>query len=176
MNAGRYAIAVTASEPEIWPAETTQHADLRLILAHWEKLRSARGDEPMPLRAVASAETGRLLKFMHLCDVIDGGRDFRWRIVGVGVFPNLGSLAGELVSRHPDIGVRHRFPTLMRAAVETRKPVRGTALRETIAANYQLESIWLPYGDGNVQQVLGMVAFHAKVPLGAPYFAEMGAA
>jgi hypothetical protein len=131
------------------------------MLAHWEKLRSARGDEPMPLRAVACVETARLLKFMHLCDVVDGGRDFRWRIVGVGVFPNLGSLTGKLVSQHPDMGVRLRFPIMMRAAIQARKPVRGTALRETIAGGRELESIWLPFGDSSVQQVLGMVAFYA---------------
>lgn len=133
------------------------------MLAHWEKLRSGRGDEPLPLRAVASAEIGRLLKFMHLCEVVDGGRDFRWRIVGVGVFPDLGSLSGQLVSQHPDMGVRLRFPILMRAAVQAKKPVRGTAIRETVAAAYRLESIWLPFGDTSVQQVLGMVAFQATL-------------
>ena len=158
---GRHALAVTASEPKIWPAETTQDADLRTVLAHWEKLRSARGDGPMPLRAVASAEIGRLLKFMYLCDVMDGGRDFRWRIVGAGVFPNLGSLTGKLVSQHPDAGVRLRFPIMMRAAIAAKKPVRGTALRETLAGGRELESIWLPFGDASVQQVLGMVAFYA---------------
>lgn len=161
MISGHHALAATASEPKIWPAETTQDADLRTVLAHWEKLRSARGGEPMPLRAVASAETGRLLKFMHLCDVVDGGRDFRWRIVGVGVFPNLGALTGKLVSQHPDVGVRLHFPIMMRAAIQARKPVRGTALRETIAGGCELESIWLPFGDTSVQQVLGMVAFYA---------------
>ena len=163
MKSGRYALAVTAGEPQIWPAETTQDADLRVMLAHWEKLRSGRGDEPMPLRAVASAEIGRLLKFMHLCDVVDGGQDFRWRIVGVGVFPDLESLTGRLVSQHPDIGVRKRFPILMRAAVQAKKPVRGTAMRQTVAATYQIESVWLPFGDTSVQQVLGMVAFQPAV-------------
>ena len=161
MRNGHHGLAVTASEPKIWPADTTQDADLRTMLAHWEKLRSARGDEPMPLRAVASAEIGRLLKFMHLCDVVDGGRDFRWRIVGVGVFPNLRPLTGKLVSEHPDMGVRLRFPIMMRAAIEARKPLRGTALRKTIAGGRELESIWLPFGDSSVQQVLGMVAFYA---------------
>jgi len=156
-------ISVSAAVPQIWPAELTENADLRTLLIHWEKLRSTRGDEAMPLRAVASSEIGRLLKFNHLCDVVNRGEDFRWRIVGMGVFPSLGTLAGQLVSQHPDIGVRFRFPILMRAAVEAKKPIRGTALRETVGGAFTTESIWLPFGDTDVRQVLGMVVFRDMV-------------
>ena len=145
-----------ASPPEIFPAESTQHPDLLVLLANWEKLRSARVDAIMPLRAVASAEIGRLLKFMHLADVIDNGKDFRWRIVGIGAFPGL-DVTGQLVSQHPDLGARLRFPILMRAVAESKKPVRGVALRQTSGGDYLAESIWLPFGDIDVRQVLGLV-------------------
>jgi hypothetical protein len=159
-----------ASPPEIFPADLTESADLRALLAQWEKLRGARVNEIMPLRAVASAEIGRLLKFMHLADVVDNGKDFRWRIAGIGAFPGLDSQTGRLVSQHPDMGARLRFPILMRAVVESKKPVRGLALRQTSGGNYLAESIWLPYGDTTVRQVLGMVVLsHAHtVPATSP--------
>jgi len=155
----RYVLAISASEPEIWPAETTQDADLLALLAHWEKLRDARSDRSLPLRAVASGEIGRLLKYVHLCDVVNGGGDFRWRIIGLGVFPGLDTPVGQLVSQHPDMGVRLRFPILMRKAVATKAPVRGTARRESAVCAFSLESIWLPFGDQDVKQVMGMVVF-----------------
>ena len=45
----------------------------------------------------------------------------------------------------------------MREVVRTRAPVRGLALRETEHGNYRFESIWLPFGGGEVQQVLGLL-------------------
>jgi hypothetical protein len=170
LHGERISRAIMAGQPQIWPADSTEDSDLRVLLAHWEKLRNARVNEAMPLRAVASAEIGRLLKFMHLCDVVDNGKDFRWRIVGIAAFPGMDSLTGQLVSQHPDMGARLRFPILMRAVVEGKKPVRGVAVRQTTNGTYLAESIWLPFGDSSVRQVLGMfVLNHANAAdLAAP--------
>jgi len=153
----RYGYSIAVSDPDILPVEDTEDLDLSLLLAHWLKLAAARPPGEIPLRAVACAEIARLLKFTLLCDVVDGGADFRFRIVGVSAFPNFGSLAGKLVSEHPDMGARHRFPILMREVVRTRKPVRGSALRETEHGNFRFESIWLPFGGAQVQQILGLL-------------------
>jgi hypothetical protein len=160
----RCGYSIAYSDPDIWPTETTQNTDLRCLLSHWEKLRAARPGGEIPLRAVASAEIGRLLKFTHLCEVVGGGVDFRFRIVGSSAFPNIPSLAGKLVSEHPDIGARHRFPILMREVVKTRLPVRGTSLRETEHGKFNFESIWLPFGTSEVQQVFGLVVPISEVP------------
>jgi hypothetical protein len=154
----RYGHSVAISDPEIHSADSTEDADLIRLLEQWKKLKAARPPDEIPLRAVASAEIATLLKFTHLCDVIDGGADFRFRIVGIAAFPNFGSLTGTLVSEHPDMGVRHRFPILMREVVRTGGPIRGIALRETEHGNYRFESIWLPFGIGEVQQVLGLLS------------------
>jgi hypothetical protein len=157
LKAARYGQSIAARAPEILPADSTEDPGLRCLLAHWEKLRAARPAGEMPLRAVASHEIGRLLKFTHLYDVIDGGADFRFRIVGMDAFPNIASLTGTLLSQHPDMGARHRFPILMREAIRTRRPVRGLALRETAHGNFTFESLWLPFGTSQVQQILGML-------------------
>jgi len=163
LKAARLAAAVNATPPEISDVSLTEDPDLRCLVAQWEKQRAARPDNDIPLRAVASAEIGRLLKYCHLCDVIDGGRDFRFKIVGADAFPRIECQMGKLVSEHPDAGSRLRLPIQMRAAIEARKPVRGTALRETDAGNFYIEAVWLPYGDSEVRQVLGMVAFRCKL-------------
>jgi len=163
LKAARFAAAVNATPPEISDAGLTEDADLRCLVAQWEKQRAARPAHDMPLRAVASAEIGRLLKYCHLCDVVDGGRDFRFKIVGIDAFPRIECQTGKLVSEHPDAGSRLRLPIQMRAAIKARKPVRGTALRETEAGNFHIEGVWLPYGDNDVRQVLGMVAFRCKL-------------
>jgi hypothetical protein len=163
LKTARFAVAIKATPPEISSAGLTEDADLRSLVAHWEMLRAARPPYEMPLRAVASAQIGRALKFCHLCDVVDGGLDFRFKIVGIAAFPRIGSQAGNLVSEHPDAGVRLRFPILMRAAMKEKTPIRGTALRETEDGDFQIESIWLPYGESEVRQVLGMVAFRHRL-------------
>ncbi|HVW74175.1 MAG TPA: hypothetical protein VHC39_11090 [Rhizomicrobium sp.] len=162
MLAARLGHSIAVSDPEMSPADATEDADLRCLLAHWKKLRDARPAGEMPLRAVASGEIGRLLKFTHLCDVIDNGADFRFRIVGIAAFPNLESLTGKLVSQHPDMGARHRFPMLMREVVRTAQPVRGLSLRQTGHGDYRFESLWLPFGTSDVRQIMGMLAFRSK--------------
>lgn len=162
MHAARLGYSIATSSPQILPADSTEDADLRCLLAHWKKLQAARPSGEMPLRVVASAEIGRLLKFTHLCDVIDCGADFRFRIVGLAAFPNLESLASKLVSEHPDMGTRHRFPLFMREVVKTGQPVRGMCVRQTGHGSFHFESIWLPFGTSCVQQVLGMLAFRSQ--------------
>lgn len=157
MHSGRVSLSIMADRPQLHPVESVQDADLRTLLAHWERMRNARVNEVMPLRAVASAEIGRLLKYMLLCDVMDEGADFRWRIIGIGAFPGLGDLIGQSVSQHPDMGVRLRYPIMMRAVVEGKKPVRGVALRQTSGGAYLAEFLWLPYGDTSVRQIMGMM-------------------
>jgi hypothetical protein len=163
LRTARYGYAISVSDPEICPDQNLEDNDLRALLAHWTKLSAARPGGAMPLRAVASGEIGRLLKFTHLCDVLEGGRDFRFRIVGIAAFPNLESQSGKLVSEHPDMGARYRFAILMREVVKTRQPVRAKSLRQTEHGSFIFESIWLPFGTSQVQQVLGMAAPRSRV-------------
>jgi hypothetical protein len=156
LGAIRYSFASSDKPPEILPAATVENHDLRSLFDYWEKLRR---QETMPLRAVASAQIGRLLKFTFLCDVIRGGEDFRFRIVGIAAFPNCPPQAGRLVSEHPEIGVRTRFPSLMQAVVDGKAPVRGRVTQESELGRFRVESLWLPFGDADVHQVMGMGVF-----------------
>jgi PAS domain len=153
VNTTAYPLAVSTGPPQIMPADTFEHPNLLTLLAHWEHLR---GSDAMPTRADIRKEISHLLKYVHLCDVIANGEDFRFRLIGDTVFHGLRNQTGRLVTEHPDMGVRFRFPILMREAVVTKRPVRGVAVRETTRGSFNAESIWLPFGDAEVNQILGM--------------------
>jgi hypothetical protein len=147
-------LSVAAGPPQIMAADTVQHAHLVTLLEYWRELC---GQDAMPPRPVIQREIGPLLKRLHYSDVIDGGRDFRFRLLGDAVFQCLDeNQTGQLVSTHPDIGVRDRYPVLMREVVRTRAPVRGLAVRVTDRISMLVDSLWLPFGGPDVTQVMGM--------------------
>ncbi len=157
MSSIAYSFAVTTSAPQIMPAGTVEHPNLITLLSYWEHLR---GPDPMPARVEARKDVSSLLKYLHLCDVMDHGENFRFNVIGDAVFQGLSeNPVGHLVSEHPDMGVRLRFPILMREVVRTKNPVRGLAIRETQRGSFHAESIWLPFGGPDAKQILGMTMF-----------------
>ena len=137
MSSIAYSFAVTTSAPQIMPAGTVEHPNLITLLSYWEHLR---GPDPMPARVEARKDVSSLLKYVHLCDVMDHGENFRFNVIGDAVFQGLSeNPVGHLVSEHPDMGVRLRFPILMREVVRTKNPVRGLAIRETQRGSFHAE-------------------------------------
>jgi hypothetical protein len=147
--------------PRVLPAETVEHTNLRTVFGAWEGIRGAAAFPSDPTSMLRPIK--HLLKFIHLSDVVDRGNAFRFRLLGEAVFPGLeASQKGRLVSEHPDPGIRLRYGSLMRSVVETRAPVRGLATRLTDDPqhNYEIESLWLPFGSENeVTQILSLAAF-----------------
>ena len=105
---------------------TAQTLDPRLrhLLAYWEDKRQAR---TMPRRAdIDPMELGKkLLPFIALTDVVDGGKRFRFRLCGTG----LASLAGlDLTGRYidelnPNRAYADYISDLYRRAVDRKRPV-----------------------------------------------------
>jgi len=113
----------------------------------------------MPRRSqIVPRDIGKALKFVHLYDVVDGGDDFRARIVGTSVYPGLmEDQTGRLVSEHPDPGVRHRFAIILRHVVQSRAPARSLSRRVTGSLLHDMytEGLWLPLGEADaVTQIL----------------------
>jgi len=130
--------------------------ELRHLLDYWNRLR---GDRAMPTRTeIDPKEIRRSLRFVHMYDVVEGGEDFRTRLVGSSVFPGLATdQTGRLVSEHPDPGVRLRFAVLLRHVLAHRAPARSVSLRQTGSAvtDRRTEGLWLPLGhDDTVEQIL----------------------
>jgi hypothetical protein len=142
--------------PEIHPAESVEDPELRHLLDYWNRLRGARA---MPTRGeLDPKEMRRSLRYVHMYDVVEGGEDFRARLVGTSVYPGLDEdQTGKLVSEHPDPGIRLRFAVLLRHVLAHRAPARSVSLRQTGSAitDRRTEGLWLPLGEGEaVEQIL----------------------
>jgi len=97
---------------------------LKEFLRCW---RGARGDRAMPRRKDIdpTAFPPRLLPFLMLVDVVDGGARFRFRLVGTGAVAAIGE---DLTGRHVDevnqsVAYRDYITELYRRVLETRRPL-----------------------------------------------------
>jgi hypothetical protein len=146
----------TPTPPEIHPADSVEDPDLRHLLDYWNRLRGLRA---MPARSeIEPKEIRRSLRYVHMYDVVEGGEEFRARLVGTSVYPGLeDDQTGKLVSEHPDPGIRLRFSVLLRHVVTHRAPARSVSLRQTdsVMTDRRTEGLWLPLGGGDaVEQIL----------------------
>ena len=148
------------------PAETVEDPDLRATLDYWLRLR---GSRKMPSRTeIAPKDIKHALRTIHIYEVVDGGADFRARLVGTGVFPGLATdQTGKLLSEHPDPGVCLRFAVALRHVAATGEPVRSLSLRKTgnLLSDAHTEGLWLPLGEADrVEQVLAQSSLKIIMP------------
>lgn len=174
-----------ASAPEIAPAATaatedygaygadyrftrveeTTDAELRRLLACWNEIR---GPRAMPTRSALNPFILRSsLRFVQLFEIIDGGRDFLFKVMGSGIVEQTGlHMTGKCISELESVAVRTRVSAALRRVVETRGPVRMTADHSALGhlAHKQAEAIWLPLGDeARVTHILSGVIFSNRV-------------
>ncbi len=134
-------------------AESCDKADARALLAWWNAL--ARDDGGVP--DWRNVDPVRLLPWMGwitLYDVVDGGRDVRYRLVGSRITEQAGvDLTGRLVSQ----GVYAATPKLLlehfRRLGERAAPTWTNRVMETQhGLTITHDRIWLPFhrGDGGV--------------------------
>lgn len=151
---------------EIHPVESVEDANLRFMLDYWRKLK---GERRMPVRTeILPKDIKHCLRYIHIYEVVDGGADFRARLVGTSVFPGLDDdQTGKLVSQHPDPGVRLRFAALLRRVQTTGEPARSISRRITgsLLNDLYTEGLWLPLGaDGHVEHVLAQSCLRQITP------------
>ena len=149
------------------PIEEAVDTGLRQLCARWNELR---GERMMPTRGELNPFALRgMLKFAQLFDVIDGGRDFRVRVMGSGLTEQSGlQLTGKCVSEFENASLRTRIHTALWRVCETKEPVRLDAPHSSLThlAHRQLEAVCLPLGEDNsVTQVIAGVKY-GKVPHG----------
>ena len=97
----------------------------RLLLEYWLSLRQGRA---MPSRAdFDPTRVPQALKNIGLLDVIDGGRNFRFRLVGTAIEQRADvKLTGKLVTEAQGNGPPDFFFALYRLAMRTRRAVRAS--------------------------------------------------
>ncbi len=119
-------------------------------LAVWQRLR---GDKRMPSRADMSPRVMRgFLKHMALIQIVEGGRDFRYRVVGDAVIIQQGVALNEMTTADLDARIPGYGAQLARAyarVLRHRAPLayRGLYFRPADKHTFSHESLMAPLGD-----------------------------
>jgi hypothetical protein len=145
-----------------------EHAGISALAAYWQKKR---GERPLPdRRDIVPAEIIKLLPNLHICDVLDAGRDFRFRLFGTALVSFIGmEMTGRCVSEigkgasivDNPAGARQRWLDISRRAYKTRGPVFANGhLVNTVRRNVQWHSFSAPMTAGDAgEQMLGALFF-----------------
>lgn len=93
-------------EPLRFP-DAPEHPGIAQLVEYWEMKR---GDRAMPDRAdIIPGEIASLLRHLIICEVVDGGADFRTRIFGTALVELVGEeRTGKLLS---EFGAQSSIPT-----------------------------------------------------------------
>jgi PAS domain-containing protein len=151
--------AIGARGPAIvWrpPVERPGAPQLRFLLRYWLDLRGAR---PMPLATEIDAlEMRPALGYIMLVDVMEGGRDFRYRLYGSIIAAVSGiEMTGKLVTNHPASPYVVEFALAgYRAALARGEPLLTEHGPPTNVNTHAWHSLVLPLagGDGKINRFL----------------------
>lgn len=125
-------------------------------LEYWESIR---GDRSVPRRSdFDPTDIPRLLTHVVFLEVIDGGADFRFRVIGDAVRSvSFGNHTGQVMSSLSHISHDGPLMTGLRSAVTSRAPVRAPVpyegpLKEVVLRDHLI----LPFtgADGEVSHLL----------------------
>lgn len=155
-----------ARGPEtIWspPPERLRHAPLRFLLEHWRELR---GDRQMPhARQIDALALRPALGFVSLLDVVEGGADFRYRLVGTVPAAVSGfEMTRRLLSEHKASPYMvEYFIAVYRAMLRRPEPLYTEHSPPATVRSCAWHRIALPLGDdaGSIMRFLT-----ANVPVG----------
>jgi hypothetical protein len=139
------------------------------LAAYWEKKRDGR---TMPDRqSIAPSEILRLLPNIFICEVVSGGREFRFRIFGTALVSLFGTeMTGKTLAElgaNPSIitnadGARQRWRSIADATFQKAAPVFAAGhLVNTVHRNLEWHSYSAPLtlgGDG-IAQIFGGLFF-----------------
>lgn len=124
---------------------------LLALSRYWQGL--CRGRAMPARRDIDAVRIPELLPFVLLVDVLDGGADFRYRLMGEHVVRNngrslTGRLLSELLAENP---AQQDILDLYREIVTGRLPVRRSLVGRTPAAEIRRIEVWgAPLSDDGV--------------------------
>jgi hypothetical protein len=101
------------------------------FLVYWNAKRGAR---PFPSRKdIAPREIEKLLPWINMYDILDGGKEFRVRLIGTALSDALGGgdYNGKPVSELPQL-LSKRIQRGINLVLETRAPLRTYAIESAI--------------------------------------------
>ena len=149
---------------------SADHSVIRNVMAYWEARRGAR---KMPARRdIRPEEIKNLLPQVLLVDVLSGGADFRYRLLGTRLRPYFPREATGQTMRAAlaPFGEQTVAATLAvyGAVANERIPLRITGPGETFAqASKFFEAILMPLGDSDdvASMIFGAFEFDWVVPI-----------
>lgn len=147
----------TYGAERIGTAAELRDPELHAFLDYWN---AKRGDRAMPARTeISPKELKAWLHRIHIYDVIDGGRDFRVRLMGTAIVQAFGAdVTGTLLSAEVNPEIRGRIFRILRQVVSEKAPVAvkaEIAVSHNYPVNRLVGSLWLPLGkDAEVQHVI----------------------
>jgi hypothetical protein len=133
---------------ETEPAHVTR-PELRFILDYWQ---AKRGTRAMPSRAdIALRELKGQLGWISLIDVLPGGDDFRYRLIGTRIMQyfksdTTGKTVSESFAPVPEAGAM--MLALLRSIVKNRFVIRSFGNLAWMGNDFEdFESLFLPFSD-----------------------------
>ncbi|HVP85556.1 MAG TPA: PAS domain-containing protein [Rhizomicrobium sp.] len=127
-----------------------ENPTLAFLRDYWEKKR---GDRRMPSRAdIRPSELREHLAWVIMADVLNGGEDFRYRLIGTLVTEYfLTEATGKTVRESFEkLGpaVSHAVLAVMRTTTKERAPIHAFGEADAFATSYEaFDAIFLPLSD-----------------------------
>lgn len=141
-------------------------AALRELWRYWRALH--KDGRPPSRRDIDPLSIPHLLPHVMLIDVLEGGRDFRYRLIGTHIVKIHGKdNTGRLVSEAFATGESAYVIRLYRRTVESAGAIgyRGEPLRpDARVLEYEIVHLPLVDGEGRVAMVLAGLEFKARGP------------
>lgn len=149
--------------------DAPRHPGVAMLSGYWDGKRAGR---PMPDRGdIVPSEIVRLLPNIFICEALEGGGDFRFRIFGTALVDLLGiEMTGRTMTElgaEPSIilnveAARHRWRSLTERTYRSASPHFASGyfintIHRTIA--WHSYSAPLTLGPGGVAQILGGLFF-----------------
>jgi hypothetical protein len=160
---------ILADTAEVHFLDAPRHPDAAALTAYW---RGKCAGRPMPdRRDIVPPEIVRLLPNLHISEVVDGGRDFRFRLFGTALvnFLNVeltGKLLSELGQRTPVItdpsSAKRRWLDITARAHAGARPVFATGFFVNTVhrhVGWHAVSAPLTVGGSEIAQIIGGIFF-----------------
>ncbi|MBI1189010.1 MAG: PAS domain-containing protein [Alphaproteobacteria bacterium] len=152
LEAGRVvvqAVSLPAATPELLSSELCRSG-----LEHWRSLAATtalpdhRNVDPAAMRA--------LLPYTYLVDVLEGGSDFRYRLIGTNIAAHTPrDNTGSLISQIETQGSQSQLRALYASVVAGRAPrFQRIAYRTRLGMRSWYETIACPMGDGTTESAV----------------------
>lgn len=128
-------------------AEALVAPQLRVLFAYWT---ARKGGRMAPTRGeIAPRDIAMMLPWIHMHEAIEGGAQFRVRLVGSALVKAIGEQTGRVIGDGDEDLLARRMIFAMRRAIERKQPIRSLTPRVATQKPglFAAENLWLPLSE-----------------------------